>query len=158
MARRRIHNSWTGTCLRFVLQSLRMCAIARVSDSDIRRSLRAELRRLYANDPDTLIVDELGLCQGDARVDLAVVNGSLHGYEIKSDFDTLQRLPTQCTVYGRTLDFITIVVSAKHAKAIRAFIPCWWGIWTVVRPTADGVEFRQVRAPRHNVGVSAAAV
>jgi hypothetical protein len=135
-----------------------MRAIARVRDSDIRRSLRVEVRRLYANDPDALIVDELGLSQGDARVDLAVVNGSLHGYEIKSDFDTLRRLPSQCNVYGRTLDFVTIVVSAKHAKAIRAIIPRWWGIWTVVRPSAERVEFRQVRAPRHNVGVSAAAV
>ena len=35
-------------------------------------------------------VEELGVCRGRVRVDVAVVNGTLHGYEIKSDRDSLR--------------------------------------------------------------------
>ena len=32
-----------------------------------------------------LLIHELGVCAGLARVDIALVNGSLHGFEIKSE-------------------------------------------------------------------------
>jgi len=54
---------------------------------DIRRALLADVRQRHRDEPDTLIREELGVCQGIARVDLAVVNGSVHGYEIKSEQD-----------------------------------------------------------------------
>ena len=58
-------------------------------DVDIRRALRTRVRD--SDDmKEALVVDELGLCQGRARIDLAVVNSSLHGYEIKSERDTLR--------------------------------------------------------------------
>jgi hypothetical protein len=115
------------------------------------------MRRRHAAEVGTLIVDELGLCQGVARVDLAVVNGSLHGYEIKSECDTLERLPGQRDVYSRALDFVTIVTSAKHAKKIRGSVPQWWGIWAA-SSSRDGIELRQMRKPRPNPGVDARAV
>jgi hypothetical protein len=139
-----------------VLQS---CTVthAPVRDVDIRRRLHAEVRRRHAAEIGTLFLDELGLCQGVARVDFAVINGSLHGYEIKSECDTLDRLPGQRDVYGRALDFVTIVTSAKHAKKIRSSVPQWWGIWTANSSTA-GVKLRQVRRPRQNPSVDARAV
>ena len=48
-----------------------------------------------------MILDELGICRGRVRIDLTVVNGLLHGYEIKSERDTLARLETQADLYGR---------------------------------------------------------
>ena len=50
-------------------------------DIDVRTVLAAEVARRYKGDADTLIIHELGVCSGDARIDLAVVNGKLHGYE-----------------------------------------------------------------------------
>lgn len=130
---------------------------AQIRDVDIRRSLHAEMQRRHRAEADTLILDELGLCQGVARVDLAVVNGSLHGYEIKSESDTLDRLPSQRDVYSRALDYVTIVTSAKHAKKVRRSVPRWWGIW-VADPSTVGIALREVRAPRPNPGVDARAV
>jgi hypothetical protein len=115
------------------------------------------MRRRHEAEAGTLILDELGLCQGAARVDLAVINGSLHGYEIKSECDTLERLPDQRYVYGRTLDFVTIVTSAKHAPKIRESVPRWWGIWAA-NPSTAGIELREVRRPRPNPAVDARAV
>ena len=99
-------------------------------DIDIRRALLNEMSSRHANDPDTLIVEELGLCQGIARIDLAVVNGTVHGYEIKSERDTLDRLAGQRDVYNRTLEFVTVVAAPSHLKKIQETVPRWWGIWS----------------------------
>lgn len=97
-------------------------------DMDIREALRKRLEEEHQNEPDTLIVEELGLCQGVSRVDVALVNGSLNGYEIKSERDTLARLPQQIEIYNRTLDYITIVVNHRHLETVERMVPEWWGI------------------------------
>jgi hypothetical protein len=121
-------------------------------DIDVRRALRLEMRRLHDDEPDTRIVEELGLCQGIARVDLAVVNGNVHGYEIKSERDTLARLPGQTHVYSSALDFVTIVTAPAHADKISDIVPLWWGVWTVTQD-ADGVRLLVAREPSRNPGV-----
>jgi hypothetical protein len=63
-------------------------------DSDIRKLLLSHLSSQDEDNP-SLVVEELGLNQGDARIDVAVVNGHLHGYEIKSDRDSLRRFHRQ---------------------------------------------------------------
>lgn len=115
-------------------------------DIDIRRALRLEMLRLHGDESDTRIVEELGLCQGIARVDLAVVNGSVHGYEIKSEHDTLARLPSQTDVYNRALDFVTIVTAPAHAEKIGDIVPPWWGVWSVSQDK-DGVRLQVSREP-----------
>ena len=52
---------------------------------------------MHRSEPNTVFLEELGLCQGDARVDYAVINGAMNGYEIKSDRDKLVRLPHRLT-------------------------------------------------------------
>lgn len=121
-------------------------------DFDIRKALRQELTRLHSSEPDTLVVEELGLCQGFARVDLAVVNGSLHGYEIKSDRDTLGRLPAQAEIYSRSLEFVTVVASPTHLIEMRKLIPKWWGIWTA-KDCKGVVSLKQRRKARPNPNV-----
>jgi hypothetical protein len=49
------------------------------------------------------MLDEFGLEHGEVRVDVAVINGELHGYEIKSERDTLERLPRQVKAYSAVL-------------------------------------------------------
>ena len=82
-------------------------------DVDIRSALRSRLLAKHAADADTVIIDELGVCRGKVRVDVAVVNGMLHGYEIKSDRDNLRRFSGQVDFYGKVLDRATLVVGEK---------------------------------------------
>lgn len=83
------------------------------ADVDIRPVLRRSLLASTAGE-GSVVVEELGLCRGRVRVDLAVVNGSLHGYEIKSDRDSLDRLAGQADVYSKVLDQVTLVVGERH--------------------------------------------
>jgi hypothetical protein len=122
-------------------------------DRDIRTGLHRELKRAhrrYAS--ETLFIDELGLCQGNARIDLAVVNGSLSGYEIKSERDTLQRLPHQVEVYSKALDYVTIVASESHIVKTVDLIPEWWGVLATQSQQGD-ISFRLVRQPQENPSV-----
>src|SRR6266511_802692 len=73
---------------------------AGIPDAAIRPALRERLLRRHATDADTVLIEELGLCRGKVRVDLALVNGSLHGFEIKSDRDSLRRLSAQVGLYS----------------------------------------------------------
>lgn len=118
-------------------------------DIDIRRELLREMHRQHDGELDTLIMPELGLCQGMARVDLAVVNGTVHGYEIKSEQDTLARLPSQAEIYSRTLEFVTIIASPSHAQKITDLIPSWWGIWIAIEDE-NGVRLKPERDSHPN--------
>jgi hypothetical protein len=121
-------------------------------DRDIRTALREELKSVYKDDVGTIFIDELGLCTGNARVDMAVVNGSLNGYEIKSERDTLQRLPHQIEIYGKALDQVTIVASGLHIEKIINMVPEWWGI-TEAYYQDGSVQFKIVRESQTNPNV-----
>lgn len=118
-------------------------------DSDIRQALKTYLKDLHRSDPDTLIVDELGLFQGAARVDVAVINHQITGYEIKSDQDTLTRLPVQVRLFSRVLDQAVLIAGTNHLKAALEMVPPWWGI-----QEAAQVEGKIVLIPRREPAVN----
>lgn len=96
-----------------------------MTERAIRLALIADLRRRF---PGDRIRNELGLCLGQTRVDVAVINGHLHGYEIKSERDTLARLDAQVALYSLVLDTATIVTSGKHVDRVLGVVPDWWGV------------------------------
>ena len=103
-------------------------SINRMLDKDVRQAVKDKILKAHINDPSTLVVDELGLDHGRNRVDIAVINGELHGYELKSDSDNLLRLPQQSMTYSSIMDKVTLVVGEKHAQEAINIIPDWWGI------------------------------
>lgn len=125
-------------------------------DRDIRSALRGRLSGLHP-EPDTLIIDELGLCRGTARVDVAVVNGHINGFEIKSERDTLDRLPGQQKVYSKTLDQVTIVASGLHINKIMDTVPEWWGVLEAHLKEGQ-VAFKTHREPAPNPDIDPRAL
>lgn len=103
-------------------------AIAKMLDKDVRDAVKKKVIKQHIDDPTTLVVEELGLNYGRNRVDIAVVNGELHGYELKSDSDNLLRLPAQVKAYSSVMDKMTLVVGEKHAQEAILIIPDWWGV------------------------------
>jgi hypothetical protein len=127
-------------------------------DRDIRRALhRTELARFWT-DGESVVLDEFGICEGDNRVDIAVVNGALHGWEIKSERDTLTRLPAQMEAYSRVFDTVTIVVAESHIAQVRDMVPEWWGILEADYDTPASLSLRHVRAGGINEGRDSYAI
>ncbi len=118
-------------------------------DSDIRLELHSLLRAKHSSEPDTLIRHEVGLCAGKRRIDVAVINGELAGYEIKSDEDTIIRLAGQAEAYGRVLDRAVLVTTNRHLNDARALLPNWWGIMVASAEQGD-IRFERVREPGLN--------
>lgn len=120
-------------------------------DLDVRQVLREQLQSYFAHDPNTRIIEELGICQGSVRIDVAVANCALHGYEIKSAADTLQRLPAQADAYSRIFDHMTLVTASCHLDLTLQIIPSWWGIVRAIDIGAS-VQLEPLREAEPNPG------
>lgn len=98
------------------------------NDLMIRNALEKRLLITRKNDPSTIIIPEVEICMGFARADIMMVNGILHGFEIKSDRDTLERLKHQVGYYEQVFEKITIVVGEKYSDEVQKIVPDYWGI------------------------------
>ena len=119
-------------------------------ESAIRRALHGKCLRHHRRHSDTIVVDELGLAHARCRIDIAVINCSIHGYEIKSDLDTLMRLPQQLEFYAMTLQKLTLVVGARHLEAVATMLPSWAGLVEVKTGPRGGITFDHIRPARAN--------
>lgn len=127
-------------------------------DLEVREALHRKILAKYHRNPDTLVLDELGLLHGATRIDIAVINSLIHGYEIKSDFDTLTRLPEQARIYNATLDKITLVVGERHLAQIDNHIPDWWGVMIAREKSFSSVKFQLLRKPTLNKNIDPLSV
>jgi len=120
-----------------------------MKDPCIRQLLRNTELLHFFNDPNSRVVEELSLPVAKARIDIAVVNGSLHGYEIKSASDTLQRLPSQIEAYTKVFDYLSVVTENKYHERILNCVPSWVGI--LVCSEKNGcISIKTLRKPKLN--------
>ena len=123
-------------------------------DGEVRDLLKRHLVELHHND-ETVILDELGLCQGDVRVDVAAVNGEFAGFEIKSPADTLARWPKQRRVYSKVVDRAWLV--ATDTTLEQAVAPPWWGLIGIIA-TPNHLGLRVIRPAQLNPSPDAFAI
>lgn len=123
----------------------------KIYDKDIRKILYKKFleTKEFTNDLSTLVIDEFNVCRGSSRVDIAVINGKLHGYEIKSEQDTLDRLPRQVLDYNKIFDKVTIVTAEKYIDKVYDIIPDWWGVYCVENKN-DKLSLKRKRNARIN--------
>lgn len=119
------------------------------NDIDIRLALDNQLQSKHGQNPDVLIRHELGVDMGNRRIDLAVLNGHLAGWEIKSDKDTLKRLPEQAAAFLKVMDYLTIVTTAKYLDRCAAILPANWGLQEAISGPC-GIRIVSRRAPKIN--------
>jgi hypothetical protein len=119
------------------------------TEAAIRDALRERLLAAIAGARDT--VDEFWVPRSNERADLAVIGRSMDGFEIKTERDTLRRLPRQVAAYGRLFDRCSVVVAEKHRDDAQVMLPAWWGITTV--HVNGGVSFTEIRKARSNPAV-----
>lgn len=124
--------------------------VMELRDKDIRSALREHLKSKFACDPTTRILEEMGVSHWNGRIDMIAVNGHIHGYEIKSDLDTLDRLPNQAELFSKVFDTLTLVCTPKWLDDAQKIIPDWWGI-VQAKPTKTGnIRFSVYRKPKKN--------
>lgn len=124
------------------------------NDKIIRRALQVfldkELARYRKRGCRAEIIEELGVHHGTARIDFALINGTMHGYEIKSDCDTLDRLPEQIEEFNAVFDELTLVVGRRHLYRSIHIVPDWWGVVVAKFDSNDHIIFQTIREPDNN--------
>jgi len=95
------------------------------------------------------MVEEMEVCLGRARVDLALIADLLIGIEIKSVKDNVTRLPGQVHAYSRCFDRVVLVVDKSLVAKARPLIPTWWGL-VVSCQQNDQSTYAFERRPRRN--------
>jgi hypothetical protein len=123
------------------------------TDIEIRTALHQKTLRRFHECPHTLVVNELALIHASARVDIAVINRCVNGYEIKSAADSLSRLPRQVSLYEECLEKLTIVCAPKHIEGVRKIVPSWCGIVQATKGARGAIEFRTMRPSQTNKNI-----
>lgn len=124
-----------------------------LTDFDIRKKLLEKIHKDNSNN-NYRIIEEFVICDGLARADVALANGILHGFEIKSDCDTLERLSNQINCYDKTFDKNTIVVGIKFEDVIQYHVPKHWGIEVAYINRFGNVSIKRQRAAKINKHIS----
>lgn len=126
-------------------------------DPEIRAELHRRLRQRHGNDPSARIVDEMSVLTGECRIDVALIKGRLEGFEIKSDGDSLARLPRQSVAYGQVFDRLTVICAERHLESVLTLLPHWWGV-EVAEGHGAATRIVRKRAARANPAVQPQAV
>lgn len=119
-----------------------------MKDIDVRDALQRTFLQKFYCDEKSRVIPELDICNGEARIDIAIVNGHMHGLEIKSEQDTLARLTNQIYVYSKVFDYLTLVVAESHIETAKNMLPDFWGIWQA--SMRKSVSLKRVRQAHIN--------
>ena len=120
-------------------------------DADIRDDLCDYFENIHGK---IRFFDELTM--GKSRADIVMVTDmGLIGLEIKSDYDSYERLSRQVRDYDRFFDFNYVVIGTSHAAHIREHVPDHWGIITA-EEDGEKLDFYEMRAPSTNKKVKLA--
>ncbi|CAI2528623.1 Uncharacterised protein [Serratia ficaria] len=123
-------------------------------DIDVRQAVHRKILKEHHKDPGTLIIDEFVMNLGASRADIAVINGLMHGYELKSKSDNLLRLPAQVEFYSSVMDKVTLVVSECHVQEATKIVPDWWGIKIATEGVRNAIHLHTERTNRMNPSVN----
>jgi hypothetical protein len=124
-----------------------------MNDQQIRTSFHSNWLRKHHDDTKTMVINELGLNHGKNRADIAIINGRLIGYEIKSDIDSLRRLSEQIKSYDAIFDRSYLIVTNRHLQDAVAILPEWWGIILASEGKRGGVSFKITKKSKINSNV-----
>lgn len=99
-----------------------------MTEEAIRTFVKARLPRLVRGLSEAFLVEEMEVCAGRARIDLAVIGDRLIGIEIKGPRDSVTRLPDQAKAYSECFDQVVLIVHESLAAQACTLIPDWWGV------------------------------
>ncbi len=89
---------------------------------------------------DDVIACEVPFADYKRRADVVRINGCLHGYEIKSDLDSLVSLQKQISDYTKTFEKVSVVLTKTHLENARKILPKSVGIILIGNKTTKSLR------------------
>ncbi len=119
-------------------------------DETIRAALLPWLHSFVPLEPDSILIEELGIEHGSSRIDVAVIGSLVYGFEIKAGLDSLGRLQRQVLHYDRLVDFAYVVLTESHHASAAPSVPEHWGL-VIAEAQPAGIKFRVERHAKRNI-------
>jgi hypothetical protein len=132
--------------------------VAQTTDLEIREAFHAKRLVSHHDHPGTMVIDELGVAHGKNRIDIAVVNGCIHGYEIKSSKDNLTRFSSQLESYAQCFEKLSFIAAENHIQELKRQTPEWCGIILAEKGTRGAINFSTLRRSKKNPEVNVIAM
>lgn len=126
-------------------------------DLDVRHALHEAVTRQVKGAPHVLVPEVDIRWTVPARMDALLVSHRIYGFEIKSDVDSLSRLPRQILAYNAAVERAVLVVGDRLLAPATDLVPDWWTIWRA-RWRDDRVVIHEVRRGRLNPAPNVHAV
>ncbi len=82
---------------------------------------------------------------GDSRIDVCRINGGSYAYEIKTEYDSFDRLSSQMNDYMKAFEKVYVVIPRSRVMDIQSFIPLECGIITYRQTENHGLIFSNFR-------------
>jgi hypothetical protein len=119
-----------------------------VSEGEIREALCSFL--IGGADASAVVREELSINYLAERIDIARIGSRLEGFEIKSDFDRLDRLGGQVSAFGGVFDELTLVTGPSLAASGARAVPTWWGLMVASFDVDGRLSLKCVRQAQQN--------
>ncbi len=84
----------------------------------------------------------------NSRLDFLAINGDTNSYEIKSELDSLKKLPKQVHDYESLFEYNYVVLDKKHLTEARKLISSHYGIFII-----DGDNLQRKRKAKRNQAI-----
>jgi hypothetical protein len=101
----------------------------RIGEAEIKAAVLNRLKLQGRIDRQSTLASEFCLGRTGIRTDLAARSDRLIGVEIKSELDSLRRLPAQLAVYRAHFDCTVLVLATRHLAAVDALDLAGVEIW-----------------------------
>jgi hypothetical protein len=102
----------------------------RMTERNIKTLLVQHLREI-GEAKGAKVLSELCVAGFTRRADVVLVNGKLSAYEIKGEFDTLDRLVGQVETFSKYFESLTVVCAPRHTNKVLSMTPADIGVWEV---------------------------
>lgn len=87
---------------------------------------------------------------GDSRIDVCRINGGSYAYEIKTEYDSFDRLSSQMNDYMKAFEKVYVVVPKSRAAEVRSFIPSDCGIISYRQVSDNSLVFSYYKHSKKN--------
>ncbi len=105
------------------------------------------IKQHFAKSKQNVLAMELPVI--NSRIDLAKFNGHSFAYEIKTDYDSFNRLDSQLNDYSKIFDYVYVILSDSRCSASFKDIPLHIGIYTYYIHDST-IKFRKFRQAIRN--------
>ena len=120
-----------------------------LSEQCIRDFVKSKISCLIQCSSQAMLVEEMEICSGRARADIAVIGDHLIGIELKGPKDNINRLPRQVKAYSQCFDRVVLVVHESLAQKAKPLIPDWWGLVVSLQRNHQ-LTYKYERLPKPN--------